>query len=522
MPCLSGGFFPNTLRVSSMSCSAFPRLPIRALCLSRDACWGALCLLWIASLALPATAQNPPGDRALPNGTSRVANDTVRVSLESTILQALRVSPDLKAQGARRDAASARYQEARASRFATRFNLNTAHSIAPSLDIPSSNDRPNSELYLNPDVENDWQIQSLRPFNRFEVVLQQPLLTWGELSGTIEAARHGADVEEASVKGERLSVAMRAGELYQNVLLTNALRSLTDEAESLLRQARNEVETLLNEGSTEVSEADLFKLDLAQDEFERRRTEVREQQATARAALSAQVAPATQVAVVPEAEALRPLPAQLLQDSLSTYQDDARRNRPEFQQAAAGLSAREALVDVARSDYYPKLALQASYGVSATPGRYRQDNAFIGDSYRGQSTRTGFGIRQNLNFYQTRARVEQAEAQRAEVAYQREAANAFIAVEVEEAYRAARIAQQRMQSLDKSVRTTREWLRTEQINFDLELGDPQDLVDAVQANLETRASYHEAVQRYNVAVLRLLRTAGTLPQQAERGTLVDP
>jgi outer membrane protein TolC len=462
-----------------------------------------------AGSAIPAEAQ------------SQTVPDTTTVSLHDAITQALQTSPDIKVQAAQRDRATARYQEARASRFATNFTLTTAHSIAPSLDIPDDNTRPTSELYLNPDVENDWQIRSLRPFNRVEAVVQQPLLTWGELSGTIEAAQHGAEVEEARVQGQRLEVAMRAGELYQNVLLTNALRNLTDEAESLLRQARNEVETLLDEGSTEVSQADLFKLDLSQDEFERRRTEVRERQATARAAFQAQVMPNTNTAVAVEAETLRPLSMNLLGDSLATYQAAARRHRPEFQQTAAGLEAREALVEVARSDYYPKLALQASYGISATPGRYRQENAFIGDSYRGQSTRTGFGIRQNLNFFQTRARVEQAEAQRAEVAYQREAAETLIAVEVEEAYRTARIAQQRMQSLDESMRTTREWLRTEQINFDLDLGDPQDLVDAVQANLETRASYYEAVQRYNVAVLRLLRTAGTLPQEAERGMLIE-
>ena len=459
---------------------------------------------------------------AIPAGAqSQAAPDTITVSLHNAITQALQTSPDIKVRTAQRDRAAARYQEARASRFATNFTLTTAHSIAPSLDIPDDNTRPTSALYLNPDVENDWQIGSLRPFNRVEAVVQQPLLTWGELSGTIEAAQHGAEVEEARVQGQRLEVAMRAGELYQNVLLTNALRDLTDEAESLLRQARNEVETLLDEGSTEVSQADLFKLDLSQDEFERRRTEVRERQATARAALQAQVMPNTNTAVAVEAETLRPLSMNLLGDSLATYQAAARRHRPEFQQTAAGLAAREALVEVARSDYYPKLALQASYGISATPGRYRQENAFIGDSYRGQSTRTGFGIRQNLNFFQTRARVEQAEAQRAEVAYQREAAETLIAVEVEDAYRTARIAQQRMQSLDESVRTTREWLRTEQINFDLDLGNPQDLVDAVQANLETRASYYEAVQRYNVAVLRLLRTAGTLPQEAERGMLIE-
>lgn len=448
--------------------------------------------------------------------------DTVEVSLQETIMQALQRSPDIKERSARRDFADARYREARASRFATNFNLNTAHSIAPSLDIPSDNNRPNSELYLNPNVENDWQIQSLRPFNRFEVVLQQPLLTWGELSGNLEAARQGARVEEASVKGQRLDVALRAGELYQNVLLTNTLRSLTDEAESLLRQARNEVQTLLDEGSSDVNEADLFKLDLAQQEFERRRTEVREQQATARAALAGQLMLADEATVVAETDELRPLDLGLLGDSLAVYQADARRHRPEFEQADAGVAARDALVDVARSGYYPKLALQASYGISVTPGRYRQDNAFIGDSFRGQSTRTGFGIQQNLNFYQTRARVEQAEAQRAEVEYQREAARAFIDVEVEQAYREARTAKQRVESFDESVRTTREWLRTEQINFDLDFGDPQNLVDAVQSNLETRAAYYEAVQRYNVAVLRLLRTAGTLSNEAERGMLIEP
>ena len=448
--------------------------------------------------------------------------DTVTVSLQETIVRALNVSPDIKERAARRDFAAARYGEARASRFATNFNLNTAHSIAPSLDIPADNDRPTSELYLNPDVENDWQIQSLRPFNRFEIVLQQPLITWGELSGTVEAARQGARVEEASVQGQRLEVALRAGELYQNVLLTNALRSLTDEAESLLRQARNEVETLLNEGSSEVDEADLFKLDLAQQEFQRRRTEVREQQATARAALAGQLMLDDGATVVAEAEQIQPLSLDLLGDSLAVYQADARRHRPEFEQAEAGIAARDALVDVARSDYYPKLALQASYGISATPGRYRQDNAFIGDSFRGQSTRTGFGIQQNLNFYQTRARVEQAEAQRAEVEHQREGAHALIDVEVEEAYRAVRIAQQRVESFDESVRTTREWLRTEQINFDLDFGDPQNLVDAVQTNLETRAAYFEAVKRYNVAVLRLLRTVGTLPNEAQRGMLIEP
>lgn len=476
-------------------------------------------IAWVALLTisgLPTAAASPANHER-----TALASDTVRVTLQSAIVRALERSPEVGQREARRDFADARFSEARASRFATNFRLETAHSIAPGLDIPADYDGPNSELYLNPDVENDWRIQSLRPFNRFEIVLQQPLWTWGELSGQLEAAEHGTAVEGARVQEKQLEVAFRAGETYQNVLLTNVLNELSEEAESLLRQARGEVQNLLDEGDPDVAEADLFQLDLAQQEFERRRVEVNEQQATAQSALKRQLMLDEDESLAVAEERLEPLSLEILGDSLAFYKDAARRHRPEFQQTEAGLAAREALVDVARSGFYPKLAMQASYSISATAGRFRQPNAFVGDSFRGQATRTGFGIQQNLNFYQTRARVRQAEAERNEVAFQQEIADEFIAFEVEEAFRQVRIAKNRVESLDASVRTTREWLRTEQIDFDLDFGDPQNLVRAVQANLETRAEYYEAVQRYNIAVLRLLRTAGILTKDAQRGMLIE-
>ena len=483
--------------------------------------WPALCSL-IAGLALLTVSGMSTAAATSVNDTPAVlATDTIRVTLQSAIVRALEESPEVGQREARRDFADARFSEARASRFATNFRIETAHSIAPSLDIPSDYDGPNSELYLNPNVENDWRIQSLRPFNRFEVVLQQPLWTWGELSGQIEAAEHGAVVEEARIQEKQLEVAFRAGETYQNVLLTNALKELSEEAESLLRQARREVQSLLDEGDPDVEEADLFQLDLAEQEFERRTVEVNEQQATARSALRRQLMLDEGTSLALAKERLEPLSLEILGDSLAFYEDAAQRHRPEFRQTEAGMAAREALVDVARSDFYPKLAMQASYSISFTPGRFRQPNAFVSDSFRGQGTRTGFGIRQNLNFYQTRARVRQAEAERNEVAFQQEVADEFIAFEVEEAFRRVRIAKNRVESLNESVRTTREWLRTEQIDFDLDFGDPQNLIRAVQANLETRAEYYEAVQRYNIAVLRLLRTAGILTKDAQRGMLIE-
>src|SRR5690606_12028267 len=151
-----------------------------------------------------------------------------------------------------------------------------------------------------------------------------------------------------------------------------------------------------------------------------------------------------------------------------------------------------------------------------------QSNPFVSDSYVGSSVRFGLGVRQNLTFLQTRAKVEQAEAEAAEVRFQREAAEQLVLFEVEEAYRRLAIAEAALAARTEAVAIAGEWLRSEQINFDLGLGDVDDLIGAVRADLEGRAARFDAVRAYNVAVLRLLHATGLLTERARLGTLFDP
>jgi outer membrane protein TolC len=117
--------------------------------------------------------------------------------------------------------------------------------------------------------------------------------------------------------------------------------------------------------------------------------------------------------------------------------------------------------------------------------------------------------------------VEQAKAELSEVKNQQTAARQLVRFEVEEAYRNLLIAKTAVESRDRSTTISGEWLRTEQINFDLGFADTENLVKAVRADLEARARYVEAVKQYNVAVLRLLRATGTLTDRLQNGTLVD-
>ena len=469
----------------------------------------ALIGLWLPGVAQPAAAQP-------------AAADTVQLTLPSTMQRALEVSPEVDQVRAQQQRATGRYREARASRFLTDISLNTAHSLAPGLDGTAVTAQPASAYYLDPNIENDWSPGALRPFNDFSIVARQPLLTWGELSGNIRAADYAVDVEAAQVSGKTLEVAFRTGELYYNVLLTEALERLANRTGETVARAKREVQRLLDEGAEDVDDADLFQVRLTEQEYRRRLVEINQRQATARSALRRQLFLDDATTVDVADDELAPIDFTLHPDSLAHYIALGVRNRPELDQAEAGIEARQALVDVAESDYYPKLGFQATYGYSFTlPARPRQENAFIGDAYRGNRTRTGFGLQMNLNFAQTKARVEQAQAQLNEVRYQEDGAQQLIRFEIEDAYRKVIITQTNVASRDEDVTITGEWLRTEQLNFDLGFGSTENLVDAVRANLEAEARYYEAVQRFNVAVLRLWRVTGVLADRVQSGTLIE-
>jgi len=442
------------------------------------------------------------------------AQDTIRVNLQSAISRSLEISPEVRAKEAKVDFSAARYFQARASRYMTDFTATTAHAMAPAIDNP--NDTPADRLYLDPDVRNDWD--RLSPFNQIEFEAIQPIWTWGELGSSIKAARSGIDVDLAVVSGEESKVALRAGEMYYALGLTEALNRLTNEAGDIVERAKKEIDRLIEEGASDVDYADLFQVEITEQEFQQRVVEVEESRATARAALSRQMFLADGQTLDLENRILTPVDFTL--ESLQSYQQLALQYRFELDQAAAGVSALDALVDVARSDYYPKFVLGISGKWAYAADRERQRNPYIGDPFLSRGVRAGFAFRQNLNFLQTRSKVEQAQAQLAEVQFQEDAARQLVLFEVEEAYRKVIITRAAVDARAEALRISKNWLRDEEINFDLEIGDTENLVKAVQTNLTLRAQREEAIHDYNVSVIRLLEKTGTLLGALEAGTLV--
>jgi len=443
------------------------------------------------------------------------AADTVVVSLTDAITRALEISPELSASEAETGKASSLYDLARASRYLTRFELTSVFSTAPAIHNP--NNTPTDRLYLDPDVRNNWENGSI--FSRVDVRAVQPLFTWGEVTGNIRAAEHGVDVRLGVERATTQAIVNRTAEMYFKLLLTEALYKVTEEAGEQVDRAEKQIADLIEEGDPGVDQADLFDVQITKQEFVRGVVAVKQRMETAAAALSRQMILRDGTAVRTTASELETIDFEQL--PLEHYQLLALQHRPELEQVVSGRLARNELVTVAKSDYYPKLFLAVDATYSYAQNRYRQPNPYVGDPFLNRSLRAGIGITQKLNFSQTKARVERARYDEIALESQEEILHQLIQFEVEQAYREVIIASAAVEANAKALQISKEWLATEEINFDLGLGDSQNLVRVVKRNLEAILEDFEARYAYNVAVLRLLGATGILEASVQNGIFVE-
>jgi len=435
--------------------------------------------------------------------------DTLHIDLKQVLEQTLSVSPDIRAARSVVRLANARYDFALRSRFLPDAKVLTSFAAVPGIENP--NNTPLNELYLDPDVRNNFG--QFSPYAESEISLLQPIYSWGALRGSIQAASASADLENARAQETMLRASLRAARLYYNVLLTNELSRLADRAGNVVKMAIHEINRLLEEGNPDVDDADRYQVLITQQEYERRIVEVNQQRQIAHVALRRQLLVEDSIQVVPSQDALEPLVFEV--DNLEYYQQRALMYRPEILQAHAGLSATQALVRVAKADYYPQTAAGLMFSISGASNRIRQKNPYISDGFKRTSVRAGIGFIQKLNFGQTRARVAQAEAQRSSVEHLSIAAEQQVLAQIEQSWRQVSIEKVALAAQDSSLAISKEWLRIEQINFDLGLGDTENLVDAVQTNLTSEANYYEAVRRYNMSLIELLANAGILTQEID-------
>lgn len=431
-----------------------------------------------------------------------IAQDTLRISFEEFVTKALANSGQMDLVDNKIEIAKNRTQQARDLRFLPSLQFRSEHALVPGVSSP--NGFQEESIYLDPDAINDWTKFGL--FTRLRITGVQPVFTWGAVKKAINAAELGVKATEQEYNATQAEFELRLYELYHSYIFALEIERLLKDAEDVLNQIERALDKQKKESPNEMDESDEFKFRVFKAQFGIQREEVTQSLLFVRETWNYALRNDNNEVYEPEIRFLDPVQEQI--EGIGFYQNSALNNRAELRGLALGKDALKKYIESLRAQNLPGLFFGFTTTFASTPVRPRQPNPFIQTPENTFNTGFGFTIRQNLNFFQAKTSLERSKLEVNRLDFLKDAAQDGIILEVNEAYKNAKVAEVKVTKTDEALLIAKEWLRMEQLDYDLGFGDSKDLIDAVRQELELRLSEKESIFEFNSAMVKLNKSSG--------------
>lgn len=431
--------------------------------------------------------------------------DTLRINLTEFIERGMERSGQVAYEEGAVSLAENRARAARGQRILPSVELNTQHGIVPGV-ISRNPNLSEGQYYLDPNLENDWENWAV--FTRGEISAVQPIMTWGAVNNAIRAAEAGASAAEFQFNAVEAEASLQLYELYYSYLLAKEIAAILADADTQLARIKEQIEEMREEEDSGLKESDIFKFEIFETEFAVQKVEVEQSVAHIRRVWDYVLKNGEREGVVyePAENFLDPVPFEL--EDYEYYRRLAMDQRPELRGVDSGIEAADYGLKAVKAQQLPSLFLGLSASYANTPNRPRQTNPFIRNNSNYASLNFGIGIRQNLDFRSIRTSVEKARIEQKRVYDLKNAVSDGIILELNDRYREAVIAEERVRQSDEALTVARNWVRHEQLNYDYGFGDVEDLTDAIRQELELRLELKQNTFDLNKRVAELYKEAG--------------
>lgn len=436
------------------------------------------------------------------------AQDTLRISYDDFVSRIMESSGQVKYARENIELAENQVDQAKAQRFLPNIRFESQHGLVPGVEsdstLPSGRPLPRDQYYLDPNLTNDWTNWAI--YTKFNISVAQPIFLWGGINKTIEAARKGAEAVRLETKAKEADLESRLFDLYFSYVLAFEVERLLREADDMIGQVDSQIENMKNDEDSDLDESEVFKFDIFKSEFDIQKEEVFRNMEFVRETWNFLLNDGTGNVYEPEIRFLDPIPTNI--EPIGFYQNSAFNNRPEIKALKAGKDATETYIDALKRRNLPGLYLGGYINFAYTPNRPYQDNPFIINSTNYFNGGAAFIIRQNLNFFSIKANMERSKIELRRLDYAQEAAQEGIMLEVNENYRQATLADVKVEKTDEALVKAKNWVRSEQLDYDLGFGEVKDLTDAMKKELELKLQLVQSIYDLNTSLAKLNKSAG--------------
>jgi outer membrane protein TolC len=182
--------------------------------------------------------------------------------------------------------------------------------------------------------------------------------------------------------------------------------------------------------------------------------------------------------------------------------------RPELVQLEAGLAARQARLEAARGAYYPSIFLAGGFEYSVAPNRDDQESPFARDFNFFRGPGIALGLRWQLDFWSTQAKVAERAAELNKVQMQKVSATSGIALDIQRRYWEVEEFRNKVKAAQQSRKAARALLVTTLANFKLGVGEAKEVFEGLGLYTRMVSDYYTTIRDFNIAAARLTQATG--------------
>lgn len=426
-------------------------------------------LFALALLVLPTTAHAAP-----------------KLTLAEVIARTL-AGPKVQMANHDSAAAGARVKEADAARL-PRIKATAFGTLSPEI-------RCLDPLCTNTDPRNfEFQFKGL--FGSAQLDLTQPLYTFGKIGHARNAARAGLEAQHALADEAAGDLAVDAARAYWGVKLSRELGFMLDDGIEEINKAVQRMNERTGADAPSIQDRQRVAVLLAEARVQRAEASAAEGQALAGLRALTGVRDAD-VDDMPLAAVVHQLPVAVTGEG-----------RPQARAAKQGAIAADELAGMAKSFYFPDIALVASAVFARAQGVDDAISVFANDPYNRSGVGLVLAMQWTIEPWTVHARHAKAKAEADRARAQSSLAAIGARYDAETALAEATSAKTKLEATADGEKAGRAWVVSVLQADAIGTAEAKDLADAYLAWFGMRAKWAQAAFQWNVSVVRLGRSSG--------------
>ena len=454
-------------------------------------------LFFLLCVAMPAWAQEP-AVLAIDVTQAQDGHRVLKCTYEQCVKRALERSVLIAAAGKSLDLYEAMQREAKSAQL-PKLEMTSFGSAIPSLS--PGKDGSNFTDY---DLGGTW-----KPLVLGQVTVIQPLWTFGKIDALKALAAQGVEIGQATNKIAADEMRYQLARAWWGLAAVSQMDDMIRDGKKRFLEEKDKLERMRDSGDEKFNQNDLMKINIYYADLEDKIRAAERGRQQALDGLRMAMEESTDVDVVPDLVAFKPLEFPVL--PVVTYELLALANAPKLLAFRHGVAARVEQVRLAQNNAYPDLGLVAKVAGTYAPSQNGSVTTGSLGAIPGSGVDFGAGLalRWNLDIGRVLAQVDQAKVQADQALLAEKGEREKTRMDVRQLYREMIDWRAMVDVHEKAKTSAQGWLNATMQTYDDGFeGDYNEVLRAIEAYYRRRLTWQDAIYNYNVSVAALSRAVG--------------